>query len=183
MAAPPAPAHAAPTCPRCNSTHVTAGARGFKLGTALKAGFFIGPVGLLTGAVGRKDVVLNCMTCGHRWEPAALARESASSARRSAPANVSSMSAERLFVILGGVMFVLIAIVAIPRIAALNDPTPVMRAPAAQPVRQVIPEVDVTSLPTAKKKITPPPKKAAVPVEAGPSLEDYVRQSISETDH
>ena len=183
--------YAPPTCPRCGSPHVTAGERGFKVGTALGAAFFIAPiVGVLAGAAGRKNLVLACMTCGHRWEPSlqsATPPQAPTPAQRwsgpqSGPSATppqpprSSGSAVGVGLKLGGV---LVAIIGIGAVVALNS-TPVVQAPpSVQPVSKAIPEVDVSALPTAKKTVmAPAPKPVAKTVDAGMSLEDYIRQEV-----
>ncbi len=56
-------------CPRCASMSFSAGKRGFALGGAALGAVLLGPVGLLGGLVGSKDVELTCSQCHHRWRP------------------------------------------------------------------------------------------------------------------
>nr|CAA52878.1 unnamed protein product [Clostridium acetobutylicum]prf//2023175A methyl methane sulfonate/mytomycin C/UV resistance protein [Clostridium acetobutylicum] len=52
------------TCPYCHSTQVTAGKKGFGVGKAIVGGLLLGPVGLLGGLIGSKNIefVYNCIT-------------------------------------------------------------------------------------------------------------------------
>lgn len=43
-----------PSCPKCGSTHITAGARGYSV---------------VSGFVGSGKTVNRCANCGHKWEP------------------------------------------------------------------------------------------------------------------
>ena len=54
-------------CPRCNSTQVTAGKKGFGIGKAAIGGILLGPVGLLAGFIGSKNMEFACLTCKERW--------------------------------------------------------------------------------------------------------------------
>jgi len=54
-------------CPRCHSTQVTAGKKGFGLGKALVGGVLIGPVGILAGFIGSKNMEFACLSCKERW--------------------------------------------------------------------------------------------------------------------
>jgi hypothetical protein len=56
-------------CPRCGSTQVAAGEKGFGLGKAAVGGLLLGPVGLLGGVIGSKAVKIACLNCGWRWKP------------------------------------------------------------------------------------------------------------------
>lgn len=55
-------------CPKCRSEQISSGTKGFSLGKAAVGGVLLGGVGLLGGVIGSKKVVLNCMSCGNRWE-------------------------------------------------------------------------------------------------------------------
>ncbi|QUL57355.1 hypothetical protein KDC22_13305 [Paenibacillus tritici] len=55
-------------CPKCKSTQITAGNKGFSLGKAAVGGLLIGPAGLLGGVLGSKVVMVSCLKCGHKWE-------------------------------------------------------------------------------------------------------------------
>ena len=56
-------------CPRCGSTQLTANQKGFGLGKAVGGGLLLGPVGLLGGFLGSKQVKLTCLKCGKQWKP------------------------------------------------------------------------------------------------------------------
>lgn len=55
-------------CPKCNSTQITAGNKGFGLGKAAVGGILLGPVGLLGGLIGSKKITITCLKCGHEWK-------------------------------------------------------------------------------------------------------------------
>lgn len=57
-------------CPRCHSTQVTAGKKGFGIGKALVGGVVLGPVGILAGFIGRKNIEFACLSCKERWSAA-----------------------------------------------------------------------------------------------------------------
>ena len=57
------------TCPRCGAEQVAATTQGFGLGKAAVGGLLLGPIGLLGGLFGRKNVNVACLKCGHRWAP------------------------------------------------------------------------------------------------------------------
>lgn len=56
-------------CPKCLSTQIQAGEKGFRTGKAIAGRLIAGPIGLLAGNFGSKKVELICLECGHRWEP------------------------------------------------------------------------------------------------------------------
>ena len=58
------------SCPRCHSTQVTAGKKGFGIGKALVGGIVLGPVGLLAGFIGSKNMEFACLSCRERWSAA-----------------------------------------------------------------------------------------------------------------
>ena len=57
-------------CPRCHSNQVTAGKKGFGLGKALVGGVLLGPVGILAGFIGSKNMEFACLSCKERWNAA-----------------------------------------------------------------------------------------------------------------
>ena len=60
--------NAALKCPRCGSTQLHAGDKGFSLGKAAAGGILIGPIGLLGGLLGSKKTMITCLQCGHNWQ-------------------------------------------------------------------------------------------------------------------
>ena len=56
-------------CPKCQSTQITAGKKGFGLGKAAAGGILLGPAGLLAGFAGSGSVEVTCLQCGNKWKP------------------------------------------------------------------------------------------------------------------
>lgn len=57
-------------CPKCASTSITAGKRGFSVGKAVAASFFLSTESsLIAGAAGANKPECICMKCGHTWRP------------------------------------------------------------------------------------------------------------------
>ncbi len=56
-------------CTRCGSGNVRTGQKGFGLGKAAIGGLILGPVGLLGGLLGSKELKISCNQCGHSWSP------------------------------------------------------------------------------------------------------------------
>ena len=54
-------------CPKCHSNQVTAGKKGFGIGKALVGGVLLGPVGILAGFIGSKNMEFVCLSCKERW--------------------------------------------------------------------------------------------------------------------
>lgn len=55
-------------CPRCQSTQLHAGDKGFSLGKAVIGRILFGTVGLLGGFVGHKKIMITCLKCGYKWQ-------------------------------------------------------------------------------------------------------------------
>lgn len=55
-------------CPRCGSSQLHAGNKGFSLGKAAVGGILIGPIGLLGGLIGSKKIMITCLKCGYKWQ-------------------------------------------------------------------------------------------------------------------
>lgn len=56
-----------PCCPKCRSTSISADKKGFGVGKAVAGVAFAGPVGLVAGNFGAKQVRITCLNCGHQW--------------------------------------------------------------------------------------------------------------------
>ncbi len=56
-------------CPKCGSSHIHSAEKGFGVGKALVGVWVLGSVGLLAGNIGRHDVIMTCLSCGHKFEP------------------------------------------------------------------------------------------------------------------
>lgn len=58
-----------PYCPRCHSTHLTANKKGFGVGKAAAGAVIAGPLGLLAGGLGSRNVLITCLKCGYQFRP------------------------------------------------------------------------------------------------------------------
>jgi len=54
-------------CPRCGSTQIHAGKKGYDTGAGCCGALLIGPLGLLCGATDSNAVTVTCLNCGHSW--------------------------------------------------------------------------------------------------------------------
>lgn len=57
-----------PHCPRCGSTSITTGPRGFSAGMSLLSGL-LGGNSVESGLIGSGNTVNRCANCGHTWRP------------------------------------------------------------------------------------------------------------------
>lgn len=55
-------------CPRCGSTSLSAGQKGFGVGKAVIGAAVAGPIGLVAGNIGKHKVKVTCLNCGHSWK-------------------------------------------------------------------------------------------------------------------
>ncbi len=56
-------------CPQCGSNQLVGQKHGFGLGKAVGGALLFGPVGLLGGFLGSRDMMISCMRCGYKWDP------------------------------------------------------------------------------------------------------------------
>lgn len=56
-----------PVCPNCGCTQLGTVKRGYSVGTGILGELFLGPVGLVAGAVGADEILLVCLKCRHTW--------------------------------------------------------------------------------------------------------------------
>ena len=56
-------------CPKCHSRHIHSEEKGFGVGKALAGVWALGSVGLLAGNIGRHDIIMTCLSCGHKFKP------------------------------------------------------------------------------------------------------------------
>lgn len=54
-------------CSRCGSEQVTGARKGYGAGKGIVGLLIAGPVGLLAGLLGRKTLIVSCLSCGHAW--------------------------------------------------------------------------------------------------------------------
>lgn len=55
-------------CPYCDSTQITTNKKGYGFGKGLAGGVALGPLGLLAGGIGSKDIKVTCLSCGNSWD-------------------------------------------------------------------------------------------------------------------
>lgn len=58
-------------CPKCNSTQITAGKKGFSGKKAVAGAVLNGGIGLLAGTIGSNKVIITCLNCGNQFKPGA----------------------------------------------------------------------------------------------------------------
>jgi|WetSurMetagenome_2_1015567.scaffolds.fasta_scaffold295929_2 hypothetical protein len=57
-------------CPKCHSTSLSIGQKGFGVGNAAAGAFLTGNLlGLAAGAIGSNKVRITCLKCGHKFYP------------------------------------------------------------------------------------------------------------------
>ena len=54
-------------CPKCNSTNVNVNKKGYGYGKGLLGAVLVGPLGLLAGGIGSKELKATCLNCGHEF--------------------------------------------------------------------------------------------------------------------
>ena len=89
------------TCPKCGSTEITGGTKGFGAGKAAAGLVVAGPLGLAAGAIGKNKAMNSCMACGYQWSPAKVAKAAQAQANKEALGSTGEWaSALALFVAL-----------------------------------------------------------------------------------
>jgi len=61
-------------CPICKGTDITAQKAGFGVGKAVAGAVATGGIGLVAGFIGSNRVMVHCLACGHKWNPAKQAK-------------------------------------------------------------------------------------------------------------
>ena len=56
-------------CPMCNSMSFRVTEKGFQMSQAAAGAILLGPVGLIAGMSGHKDIQFTCLKCNHKWRP------------------------------------------------------------------------------------------------------------------
>lgn len=54
-------------CPKCNSTSININKKGYGYGKGLIGTLLVGPLGLLAGGIGSKELKATCLSCGHEF--------------------------------------------------------------------------------------------------------------------
>jgi hypothetical protein len=54
-------------CPKCKSTNIHIGRKGYGGGKAIAGTIFLGPLGLLFGQVGANKIIKTCLNCGNKF--------------------------------------------------------------------------------------------------------------------
>jgi len=55
-------------CPRCQSTQLHVGDKGFSVGKAAVGHLLVAGVGLIGGFIGSKKIMITCLKCGYKWQ-------------------------------------------------------------------------------------------------------------------
>lgn len=58
-------------CPMCGSDQLSSQKKGFGFGKAVAGGLLTGGVGLLAGFIGKNNIQITCLKCGHCFQPGA----------------------------------------------------------------------------------------------------------------
>jgi len=64
------------SCPKCDSTQLSANKKGFSGKKAVAGAVLTGGVGLLAGTIGSNKIVITCLGCGHQWQPGPIKQKS-----------------------------------------------------------------------------------------------------------
>lgn len=56
-------------CPKCHSRQIHSEKKGYSVGKALAGVWAFGGIGLLAGNIGRQDIIMTCLRCGHKFKP------------------------------------------------------------------------------------------------------------------
>ena len=56
-------------CPKCRSTQISDGKKGFSGGKAVAGAVLTGGIGVLAGTIGSNKTVLTCLSCGKKFKP------------------------------------------------------------------------------------------------------------------
>jgi uncharacterized membrane protein YvbJ len=56
-------------CPKCRSTHLADGKKGFSAGKAVAGAVLTGGIGVLAGTIGSNNTVITCLSCAHKFKP------------------------------------------------------------------------------------------------------------------
>jgi hypothetical protein len=57
------------TCPKCGSTSLSAGKKGFSGKKAVTGAILTGGIGLLAGTIGSNKIEITCLNCGCQFNP------------------------------------------------------------------------------------------------------------------
>ena len=56
-------------CPKCGSSNIHTAKKGYSIKKGILGGLLFGRTGLLAGAIGKDDVIMTCLECGHQFKP------------------------------------------------------------------------------------------------------------------
>lgn len=56
-------------CPKCRSTQLTDGKKGFSGGKAVAGAVLTGGIGILAGTIGSNKTIITCLNCGKKFKP------------------------------------------------------------------------------------------------------------------